>query len=724
MSETREREPQSAGGAGASDVVVIDAKVWRRIVNGLLATAVAVLLVSALWVSQQALQTLDRVLVPEFDRDAEVIARTVGTEIERAQALGIPFDQIRGVETFLSDHISRNPALVYIAATDAEGQIVFSAGDRLSELAQAANAGRLPSLGAGPVVENFSTVRNASFALHRHIDGAHAFARLQVGMDRSYAERQISDIRWDVLVVLIVSVLITFELLVFVVDRTVLTPLRLIDHTLREAAQGHWTVRPKSAGRHDEIGRVLTALDDLSRQISQSYQRIDSTVAGIRELPDHVAQRLEALRGRVRLDFSDNRASTLPARVDARLPLFLFVFAEELSRAFLPLYAEKLYVPLGTLVPALEGINLTPSVVVALPIVVFMAFVAIATPFGGSLVSGYGPRRIFLAGAVPAIVGYLGTAGAATVFDLLLWRSLSAVGYAVVTIAAQGYIAGTAEPGQRARAMATFVGAVTTAVICGSSIGAVLADRLGYRATFLISGLLVLCASAVAARYMQDMPAETASPRTKLVKVMRAFFNARFAGLVLLAAIPAKIALTGFLFYLTPLYLSTLGVSEPAIGRTIMLYGIFMIVGTQLGAFLGDRQGGYAVLIGLGGLLTGAALAGGTLFDPTTGTAVAIAVFGLAQGIASAPMLAILPQICPQEAQTYGTTSLVSLLRLSERIGSVIGPLLAATLIAVEGFSLAILVIAGISAATAVLFLPLAMRAMPAPRDAQEELRR
>lgn len=709
----------TASSPAATEVALVDDRLWRRVINALLATAIAVLIASAVWVSQQAWQTLDRVLVPEFDRDAELVARTVSAELERAVALGIPLEKMRGVESFLGDYLQRHSAIVYIAVTAPDGGLAYSAGARVDEVLAALQAGTLAPFESGSEIHNLDSVRNASFPLAR---GDEVFARLQIGMDRAYAERQISDIRWDVLIVLIVSLLITFELLIFVVDRNVLTPLRLIERTVRGAAAGDWTVRPRTRARRDEIGRVMSALDDLSRRISHAYGRIDHGLTGLRQIPEQLAIRLERLRRSVRLGFADDTAGTIPSRVDARLPLFIFVFAEELSRAFLPLYAEELYQPLGELLPFLGSDLLPRDVVIGLPIVVFMAFVALATPFGGTWVARLGPRRVFLAGAVPAVIGYAGTAAALTVYDLLIWRCLSAIGYAVVTIAAQGYLAATAEPGQRARSMAVFVGAITTAVICGSSIGAVVADRLGYRATFVASTLLVLIAALVAASYMHEPRAENAPSRARLRHVVRALANPRLVGLIVLAAIPAKIALTGFLFYLTPLFLHSLDVSQPAIGRTIMLYGVFMLIGTQLGAWLGDRGGRYALMVVLGGLLTGGALLTVTSVEPSHGMAVAVGVFGLAQGIASAPMLALLPLLCPAEARLYGETSLVSLLRLAERIGSVIGPLLAATLIAISGYTATIAVIGGLSAVTALLFSPLALRiGAAAPERVRDE---
>src|SRR5690606_19948818 len=55
----------TASSPAATEVALVDDRLWRRVINALLATAIAVLIASAVWVSQQAWQTLDRVLVPE-----------------------------------------------------------------------------------------------------------------------------------------------------------------------------------------------------------------------------------------------------------------------------------------------------------------------------------------------------------------------------------------------------------------------------------------------------------------------------------------------------------------------------------------------------------------------------------------------------------------------------------------------------------------------------------
>lgn len=695
---------------GSSTSALFDQRTERRVIGGLLALVVVILVASAVWVSERALSVFDELLLPEFDQDAEVLAERLAANVRRARSLGIEPEEFRGLPAFLNNYVDEHPAILYLAMTDGDGDVLAAVGPEPALLTAAAD--RPWDAGGAEALVSRSTGDLRDTMLRIGPAGAPE-AFVHVGMDQTYAERQIADIRWDILVVLVVSLLVAFELLVFLIDRTIVSPLRLLDQAVARAFQGEWTLRPGRRHRSDEIGSLLGTIDALAREVGDTLLRIDRKLAQLPAVPREVAARVEDLRRRVRPVLDERHERGIRSRANARLPLFLFVFAEELSRSFLPLYAADVYRPIGE-IPYLGplaatlglGGGLPPEVVIGLPIMVFMGGVALATPFGGSWVGRYGSRTIFLFGAVPATIGYFGTALALTTYDMLVWRMFSAFGYAMITIACQGYLAQVASDGRsRARTMAVFVAAITTAVICGSAIGAVFADRFGYRVTFGIAGLFVLFATALAARYM-DQPHDRTPAAAPLRGQFRVFTNPRFLALVVLAAIPAKIALTGFLFYTTPIFLAELDFSQPAIGRMIMLYGLMMLVGTQLGAQLHDRTTRYGLtLVALGGLLTGVALLAPQLYAPGLAMALAISGFGLAQGIASAPMLAALPQLCPNEVDNYGMTSLTGLLRLSERVGSVIGPLLAAFLTLHLSHVDAIASIGLLSALSALLFL-------------------
>src|SRR5207244_9982434 len=127
--------------------------------------------------------------------------------------------------------------------------------------------------------------------------------------------------------------------------------------------------------------------------------------------------------------------------------------------------------------------------------------------FAGSWADRSGARRIFVLGLVPALVGYLGAAFSETVFELIAARALTAVGYAMCTIAAQGFILQVTPSKQRAQGMSVFVGVLMSANICGTAIGGILADRIGYRAVFVCASILALLAGTLAMRMLPPITA-------------------------------------------------------------------------------------------------------------------------------------------------------------------------------------------------------------------------
>jgi predicted MFS family arabinose efflux permease len=319
---------------------------------------------------------------------------------------------------------------------------------------------------------------------------------------------------------------------------------------------------------------------------------------------------------------------------------------------------------------------------------------------------------VLLLGCIPAAIGYIMTALAGSVEAFVLWRAITAIGYAFITIACQGYLAESSDGNNRARAMAVFVSAVMTGAVCGTAIGAVLAERVGFRYTFAMSAVITCMVGVLAQHSMEAnagrrMVARAALPNPRRAGksvLVEAMSNPRFAGLVLLAAIPAKVVLSSFVFYLTPLYLSSLDLSQPAIGRNVVLYGLTMLLTIPLGAIASDRLRATGGMIVLAGVATGLGMLAPRFFGPDVAIPIAIALTGLCQGLASAPMLALVPEICPRETARHGIAALLGYLRLGERLGSIAGPLLAASLVAMVGYVDAISLIGVLSLITALLY--------------------
>ncbi len=390
-------------------------------------------------------------------------------------------------------------------------------------------------------------------------------------------------------------------------------------------------------------------------------------------------------------------AAAAVARLQAiRLPLFLFILTEELSRACLPLFLRSL--------AELTG-GLRPETAVGIPIAVYMACFALATPFAGTWADRWGATRTFTVGVVLTIIGFAWTALAGDYWQTLPARALCALGYATATIACQRQLIILGGEAQRARAFALFVTAVSIAAICGTALGGVLADQLGFRSVFAASALL----AALAWLSYRSVPpvgnSEEKRPTSPLrfVDLLRLLGERRFAALMFGSALPAKLALAGLLFYLTPLLLQRLGYTPAAIGRALMVYFVLVAAINPLASWLSDRYGWRQSLTIAGGTLIGSAgLVGGSgLLSSEDAIWLAIVGLGVGTGLASAAMQSLAIRLAATPADTAVTVAV----RMLERLGSIVGPLWAGFWLAGGGPQAAMAALGTIVLAATVLCL-------------------
>jgi predicted MFS family arabinose efflux permease/HAMP domain-containing protein len=650
----------------------------RRLILGVIAATLLLLIATTGVISNAALGGFEREVLPEMTREATAIGATVAAQIERAVTLGVPVDRLVGIEPFFEAALASRPTLdsIRLETPTAEHRVQRPGDQRqVQDVA-------VPVMGpAGPI------------------------GTLHLGVNPSRLERSAADSKWDILIVLLVALLATVEGLVFLTDRYVSTPLRLVERLASRVAAGDWTARAQPIGL-DAAGRFLSAMNGVVRRMNERWRHtgwLASEVARQAPGAGPAAQAVLARLGGAR--FASGALSTEPpprSAVIARTPLFLYVFAEQLSTSFIPIFAKTMVHP-GGLVPE--------ALAVGLPITAFAGMIAIASPFGAAMVGRLGARAVLALGCIPAIIGYLMVAQADTVEAFTLWRAVTAIGYALITISCQSYLVAASDGGPRGRSMAVFVYAAMTGAVCGTAIGAVLADRLGYRGVFVASAALTLGAGILALRTMDAAAGRrrAALDASHAGELRLAVRNPAFLALVLFAAVPAKLVLTGFVFYISPLFLLSLGDTQPEIGRQMMLYAGAMLLTIRAGAWAADRMGAASSGIALAGLATGGGLLLALVAPAAAAVPLAIVVTGLSQGLASAPMLAVVPELCPGLASRLGLATLYGYLRFGERIGSIAGPILAAGLVASLGFAPAIAVFGALSVAATLAYLAVSL---------------
>ncbi|MBB4264747.1 MFS transporter [Roseospira visakhapatnamensis] len=635
-----------------------------------------------------AVNAFEREILPEVDAKAQAVGQAVSETIGKAIGHGIPLGRLVGMGPFLTDVQRNNVGLAYLLVTDTNNQVRYATDDTPEGVLST-----FDTISGGndvTVAEGFARLqvdyRDTAIPIRAGPrEAPHGY--LHVGVDADYVTTQLMAIIYDILTVALVSLLVSFEFLLILVVVFVTSPMRQVEALMRRGQGGDFSVVLASTGGHgDEVKQLGRAYNAIVRRLGDAYHELlqDADEVRAAQFDSGAIRRIEDILGGLRRRFTIptrefRRAAAPSSLLRVRVPLFLFIFAEEMTRPFLPLYVRELHT---------TTLWLDEALVLALPISVFMLAIAIITPFAGAWTDRLGTRRVFLIGAIPSVAGYLGAALAQGVPDLLVWRALSGFGYAVIYIACQGYVAIHADPGRRVSGMATFMGAVFAAAICGPSIGGILADRVGYAPTLVVSAGLVLVAAVLIHGLLSGTAdhQDTERPPLRLRDMALVLRNGRLLALLLLSAIPAKILLTGFLFYLAPLFLTDLGESQSSVGRIIMVYGLMNVLVTPLAARVADRVGNLALLVGGGAVLSGVGTLAIILDQSAWMVALAVFTMGIAHALAISPQLVLVQEVCARECRELGQTTVLSVFRLIERLGNVAGPFLVGTLVTLYGY--------------------------------------
>ena len=289
-------------------------------------------------------------------------------------------------------------------------------------------------------------------------------------------------------------------------------------------------------------------------------------------------------------------------------------------------------------------------------------------------------------------------------------------------MACQTYLIANSDEKDRARSTAVFVGALMVAEICAPGIGGILADRIGFRLVFALGATVSVISAILAWRIIYDNPKrrQAVQPSGKPVRAFVALArNPRFVFLMLFAGMPAKILLTGFLYYLVPLFLTELGSTQSEIGRVAMVWGVASVVLMPITARVADRYGCYSLLVGGGGLLAGIGLVPLFLWPDANHVLLAVTALGVGQALSIAPQLALVTKICAREIQTIGSAPVLGRYRLLERVGSAMGPFIASALDICLGGADAITVLGLFGVISAVIF-SLAFLVLGAERPTEE----
>lgn len=408
---------------------------WR------LAGVVMIAVVAALSANAYlAHRTFERALVPEMAKKAVTVGASVRSLMLKAVEHHIDFRALHGIDQTFDEVASENPDFSYLATTDTRGVVLHQRGEAPNGidayLSAPTTLATLSSTNAVGDSVRIGTHNVVSLPIATP-DGP--LGILHIGVDASFVETIIFEMLLDVLVVLVVALFFTLELLNFIAGTRLEAGLSAIADLLERGRNGNFETRVTPRSEHAFRG-VLGLLEAAVARVNAGYLALIDSIEATRREPAHdrahelsVAQTgLGVLHRRFRFGATPTAEpideSQLPR---VRAPLFAFILAEELTRSFLPGFVKGLLVPIP---------GLSAEIVVGLPIVLFMLIVALGQPYFGAYCKRLGQRRAMIIGAAIAAAGFAASAMAHNVLDLLIWRSLCAVGYGMVFVAAQGFV--------------------------------------------------------------------------------------------------------------------------------------------------------------------------------------------------------------------------------------------------------------------------------------------
>ncbi len=659
----------------------------RTIARRLVPWAALMIIFSSALLGYFAITVFDEAVEPELNRRTHLIGSMVRSNIQLALDSGIPIEHLAGVDAYLDDVLEAFDEVSSITLLTDTGRTVSEA------LKENTSSGSATSKPANDAVASDTRHYRLDRVVMPVLDGNKLVGRIVVKIDRQFITTQFRNIFLDIAVVIIVATLLAFEIMLTVVSRSFIKPLDRLVELLKRQATGDFSSTLKRTTTGALVDRVSERFSDHAIDLHARFGRLREQLTA----RGSNAGQLDTLGARHGLLASKPNHLSRRNAVDIRLPFFLFVVAEELSKPFLPLYIKaRLGIP-GWI---------SEELLISLPLVAYLVCIALLSPFARMLIRRFGSRHLFLAALIPVICSHVGMALSESVWEIMVWRGIVGAAYALTTIACQDYALTSVEGGQPGRAMSGFIAVLIGGTFCGTALGGVMADRLGQSNVFFASALIAVLAGFLALRLLEDhstikKPAPAGSFARHL---WRPFQSRRMALLMLGISIPANALTVALLWFLAPLLLGDIGVSAADTGRVMMLYYLCIIL---LGPFVATKSGspvsGLALMF-VGGALSGGALlvvAGSVTFWHVT---LAIVACGIGHSLLRAPLLAACVRIADEEFDPGSRDALLGALQMVERIGSTIGLVSVAILVGSFGFEPALAVTGAVALAGALVY--------------------
>ncbi len=272
-----------------------------------------------------------------------------------------------------------------------------------------------------------------------------------------------------------------------------------------------------------------------------------------------------------------HKEKNIPILVEFVRPIvFIIFFCTNMATSFLPVYAQSL-----------ELYGLDGAVASALVMSAEVFWGAIAGVVGGYLIDRLGVRKISVIGCIIFTVGLAGCGFTRTIYELIGANSLVGIGGGLMIVAINTYIA-CFDTEEKGIGFANFSAACLSGLNCGVIAGSQMAERMGYKMVFILSGVISVFAVLFILKYIMNMNHMDEKEENRM-STIKFLFSPRVLLYFIGTQMPYLIA-SYFILYFFPIFASEHNVSPTIVAQAFLLQGIIVI---YFGPMLSDLTGKY-----------------------------------------------------------------------------------------------------------------------------------
>lgn len=257
--------------------------------------------------------------------------------------------------------------------------------------------------------------------------------------------------------------------------------------------------------------------------------------------------------------------------------VFLFVFAMHISITFIPLHAQYLYQ---------EVSGISKYFVFALPVSMEMLFACISIIPAWTWMKKTRWQNPFYTGLFLCCAGFVYCFFAPGMAHYLLARALAGMGFGLVLIVFYRLMMNGTVQNEKSKGISHFLTGFCSGSICGAALGAMIAERVGFRPVFLAGSGLVLITLLYAVLFLQNSTKTRETDRSFLgdenaiwkTTLFQVATGKKILYTLVFITIPVSCAVSGFIYFTMPVHLESLDISLSSTGRIFMLSGIPVIL--------------------------------------------------------------------------------------------------------------------------------------------------